>query len=154
MRANNGDGVSSIVLGAGFSAKAGSLFRAYVYGDAYCAPFSWSDRMASSASNTPPPQIPPRSMQAKRATSTKLKETVAKINIVNYPNPTTGSIFYDLKVDDSYAYTISDVTGRVLETGIINSANNQLKLSTFKNGIYLISIKNDNYIQTDRIILQ
>jgi hypothetical protein len=46
-----------------------------------------------------------------------------------YPNPTAGSIFYDLKVDDSYSYTISDVTGRVLETGIINSANNQLNLS-------------------------
>jgi hypothetical protein len=71
-----------------------------------------------------------------------------------YPNPTAGSIFYDLKVDDSYSYTISDVTGRVLETGIINSANNQLNLSTFKNGIYLINIKNNNYIQTDRIILQ
>ena len=74
------------------------------------------------------------------ATSTKLKETTAKLNVINYPNPTTGSIFYDVRADDSYSYTISDVTGRVLETGTINSANNQLNLSTFKNGMYLISL--------------
>ena len=71
-----------------------------------------------------------------------------------YPNPTTGSVFYDLRADDSYSYTISDVTGRILETGTINSASNQLNLSTFKNGIYLVSIKNNTYIQNDRIILQ
>jgi hypothetical protein len=115
---------------------------------------SWSDRMASPASNTPPPQIPARSMLAKRASSTKLKESMPKISVINYPNPTTGSIFYELRAGDSYTYSINDLTGRVLETGTISAATNQINLSTFKAGIYLISIKNNNYIQTDRIILQ
>jgi hypothetical protein len=154
MRSSNKDGQSAVTLGAGFSTKHGSIFRAYIY-DEYCDAFTYRSSGNRMANNAPTAEQPgPRSLIAKRATSNKLKENTAKINVINYPNPTTGSVFYELKDEDSYTYTIIDLTGRILETGIISNANSQLNLSKFKAGIYLITIKNNKYTQTDRILLQ
>jgi hypothetical protein len=36
----------------------------------------------------------------------------------------------------------------------IDYSNSQINLHALKQGVYLVTVKNNNYLQTDRIILQ
>jgi hypothetical protein len=65
-----------------------------------------------------------------------------------YPNPTSDyiTIKTDHKID---SYTIYDVTGKK----IIQTAENTIDLSTFNNGVYILTFELDGKIQTKKIIL-
>ncbi len=154
MRANNGDGQSSIVLGAGFSAKAGSIFRAYIYTDPnMCNPFSSSQRLANS--NLPDANIKQaRPIYTKRANTQKLQQETKTISIALYPNPTNGNLYYVINNNEEFNYTITDITGKIIQTGQIGNVVNTINLSNFDKGIYLLTVSNKSYTQTDRIILQ
>jgi hypothetical protein len=45
------------------------------------------------------------------------KTDSGKINITMYPNPSTGTIFFDLKDNATYEYTVTDITGKLLFGG-------------------------------------
>lgn len=154
MRANNGDGNSAVVLGAGFSAKHGSVFRAYVNGDSYCAPFSYGQRTIPPSNNYALPVKEPRPIATKRVNAQKLTTVNKKINVSLYPNPSNGVVKYILSNQDIFDYTITDLTGKLLQTGVLKEGMNDINLSSFEKGIYLITIKSVEYKQTDRIILQ
>jgi hypothetical protein len=62
-----------------------------------------------------------------------------------YPNPTTGSMQVTIKswqLTDNYAYTLTDLAGKVLMTGKINSEKTELNISGFSKGIYLLQVQN------------
>jgi photosystem II stability/assembly factor-like uncharacterized protein len=65
-----------------------------------------------------------------------------------YPNPTSDyiTIKTDHKID---SYTIYDVTGKK----IIQTAENTIDLSTFTNGVYILTFELDGKTQTKKIIL-
>ena len=154
MRANNGDGNSTVTLGAGFSSKHGSIFRAYIYGDTYCSPFSYNSQRTGNGSAPQPQTKEPRPIVTKRENSQKLTDPNAKINIALYPNPSNGEVNYVILKDAEYNYTITDITGKILLTGILKDTINTINLANYDKGVYLIIVSNKEYTQTDRIILQ
>ena len=59
-----------------------------------------------------------------------------------YPNPANAMLYIDYLPDNKDAeYTISDISGRILSTGILNNSNQGIDIAKYSNGIYLISIK-------------
>jgi len=154
-RANNYDGQSKITLGAGFSAKHGSIFRAYVYTDPnICPPFNYENCAFRPVADNPAAPPASRPIYSKRATAQKMNNELKKINLYLYPNPSSGSITYILKEAESYEYVLSDLTGKIIQTGMIAEKINNINLSYLEKGIYLITVSNKNYKRTDRIILQ
>ncbi|MCA0430495.1 MAG: T9SS type A sorting domain-containing protein [Bacteroidetes bacterium] len=153
--ANNFDNQSKITLGAGFSSKHGSIFRAYLYTDPnLCSPFGEGARTIA---NTSPivAKKQARPIHAKRATSVKTTTNAQqKINILLYPNPTNGELIYVLNTTETYNYTITNTLGQAVQTGVLSTNINKIDLAQLPKGVYLISIFNKDYKQTDRIILQ
>jgi hypothetical protein len=154
MRANNADGQSAVTLGAGFSAKAGSIFRAYVFNDPnMCSPFSY--RQGNPTASAPPaPTKQARPIATKRMNTQKTGAESKNINIALFPNPTNGSINYLINKNEEYTYSISDVMGKILQSGTFADKVNSINLTTFDKGIYIITVSNKEFSQTDRIILQ
>jgi len=156
IRANNDDGVSSVVLGAGFSAKQGSILRAYVYHDPNsCGPFSYASSRPTSSNQKPdPPTNESRPIVSKRAVGQSLALGSESAGITLYPNPTAGYVFYALKSDAVFNYIITDVSGRELEKGLMKVPDSKIDLSRYKEGVYFITIFSNKLKQTDRIIIQ
>lgn len=156
VRANNFDGASSVVLAPGFSAKAGSIFRAYVYGNNLCGPFG--ARLQSNEAALGPPQAErlPRKIKAETKNYINVSNNLgaAKVKLEVYPNPTNGSVFYKIEGDEIYYYTIKDVTGKLIAEGKISISNNSIELTQLKAGVYLITLIGVNIKQSDKIILQ
>ncbi len=154
--ANNYDGFGKVTLGAGFSSKHGSIFRAYVFTDpGLCTPFNYNERTTPNAVIPVVPVKTPRPIYAKRATTINTSlNTAKKLNVALYPNPTNGELIYILINDDEYDYQITNTIGQVVQNGKINTNFNKINLEQLTTGIYLITIQNKSYTQTDRIILQ
>ncbi len=53
-----------------------------------------------------------------------------------------------------YDYTITNNLGQVVQLGKLTKDVNQLNIKSLPKGVYLITIHNKAYLQTDRIILQ
>lgn len=69
-----------------------------------------------------------------------------------YPNPTTGIINIDFENNETHKITISDITGKTIIERIEMNQNSTFDLSSFENGIYLISIQTDNDRYISKII--
>ncbi len=155
VHANNYNGQSKITLGAGFSSKHGSIFRAYLYKDPnLCQPFSYETARAITNTKAPIVNKVPRPIHTKRANSLKTNTVIKKINVQLYPNPSNGELIYVLNTTETYNYTITNTLGQTLQTGVLNTNINKINLLLFPKGVYLISIYNKDYKQTDRIILE
>ena len=81
---------------------------------------------------------------------------VEKQAIDMYPNPTNGviNVYFETKYNKNIHYQLLDVTGRVLRNGMITS-NNQLDLSSFNQGLYLVNFYTENgnkLIESKRVI--
>jgi hypothetical protein len=154
--ANNDDGYGKITLGAGFSSKHGSIFRAYIYRDeSLCAPFSYDALRRLPPIAPAVPEKEPRPIFTKRATAIKkTQEAQTKTLLALYPNPTQGELIYVLNQETVYDYSISNSLGTVVQMGIVSNLVNKINLANLARGVYFITIKNKNYSQTDRIILQ
>ncbi len=154
--ANNYNSTSKITLGAGFSSKHGSIFRAYLFTDPnLCEPFFYDN--AKLASNNPQvfePKKQSRPIYTKRGNALKIGEPITKINIMLYPNPTNGELIYVLSDNVEYDYEITSILGQTLQSGKLNTQINKINLEQLPKGLYLITIKNSTYKQTDRIILE
>lgn len=160
IRANNDDGASAVVLGAGFSAKAGSIFRAYVFNDPnMCGPFNLSARAANKNTQpeTPVNVSRPVITSKRAATQSKVfseKEAGLMPVIDVYPNPTSGSLYYSINKNVDFKYYLSDIAGRELESGTFAESQGMLDLSKYKAGVYFITVISDQIKQTNRIIVQ
>ena len=59
-----------------------------------------------------------------------------------YPNPANAMLYIDYLPDNRDAeYTISDISGRILSTGILTNSNQGIYIAKYSNGIYLLSIQ-------------
>ena len=72
--------------------------------------------------------------------------------ITIYPNPTNGMINFESDGYNIKKLTIFDVTGKTLIKRTEIQQNEIIDLSSFENGIYIISIQTDNEIFTTKII--
>ncbi|WP_372755843.1 T9SS type A sorting domain-containing protein [Mariniflexile sp.] len=69
-----------------------------------------------------------------------------------YPNPMQGDILYvnGIDPDDNSNYQISNLTGKVITSGILT--NEQINLSNLRSGMYLLTLSNSKSVITKKII--
>lgn len=68
------------------------------------------------------------------------------------PNPATNNIL--VEGVSNATYTITDVSGRKLKSGVINSANNNISLSGIQSGIYFLHINEEGREQVVKFMKQ
>lgn len=82
-------------------------------------------------------------------TATAGIEDFDNVGIKIYPNPVKDILYFEKGVQK---VTITDLTGKVLST---QSNSNQINMSAFQNGVYLITIEQENGVkETSKIIKQ
>jgi len=69
-------------------------------------------------------------------------------------DPTNAKLNVKLKHVARYLINISDINGKVLYTRGITGPTDQIDLSSFQNGVYLIIIETDDFVTTRKIIKQ
>ncbi len=79
-------------------------------------------------------------------------ETISN-NIFNiYPNPFTNHINIDLNNLQTANYSIKDLNGKEVKTGIINANEPAIELGELTQGIYVVTLINGNYLQHLKVI--
>ena len=85
-------------------------------------------------------------------TSAVNKEALNELGILVYPNPAQNILNIEVKEDNSNL-TIFDLSGRQIFTQTNLEKKTQLDCSTFSNGIYLVQVKKDKSISTQKIVI-
>ena len=80
---------------------------------------------------------------------TSVEDLAADINISVYPNPTTDLIsvsFTDLPSSNGHGNVIiiTDINGKILQQAEVTSNVEQLNFSTYANGIYFLTVKQES----------
>jgi len=83
-------------------------------------------------------------------TSIENFENQKAINI--YPNPTNGKINFDFAKNNIQKIMISDITGKQIIEKTVIQQNEQIDLSGFESGIYIISIQTYNKVLITKLI--
>jgi len=85
-----------------------------------------------------------------------INRSIQDHSIVFYPNPTKKIIelSYNENQANTLFYRVCDLTGIVLDKGILNQPKNQVDFSSFPKGIYFLIITNDkgSYLGIEKII--
>jgi hypothetical protein len=85
-----------------------------------------------------------------------IEEFVDNINITSYPNPVANWLYItDITFDENLNYVVSDVSGKVMMTDILNTSSGtdiKLNLSSLNTGLYLITLEINNESKTIKII--
>lgn len=68
-----------------------------------------------------------------------------------YPNPVSDKIFIN-NLDEFKTYSILNMQGAVLETGVLNEFLNQIEIANFAQGMYFISLTDNNKKYTSKIL--
>ncbi|MDX2361522.1 MAG: T9SS type A sorting domain-containing protein [Crocinitomicaceae bacterium] len=79
-------------------------------------------------------------------------EEAELIDFAVYPNPSTGLVKVSGTLSDEATVTVLDQSGRVLISSDISNGD-QLDLSTFENGMYIVRI-NDNGLSTTKSVIK
>jgi hypothetical protein len=69
-----------------------------------------------------------------------------------FPNPTHGMIEVAAPESGSYIIDIKSLTGQLIYSGILSGKNINLDLSSYKEGVYFITLRNEGYIETRKIV--
>lgn len=74
-----------------------------------------------------------------------------------FPDPASDHVTIRLMCERASAdvrYTVTDCTGRIMVTGIMNTQDVRLPVHLFKPGLYFVCVQNQNFVINDRVILQ
>ena len=80
------------------------------------------------------------------------ESTLSKINI--FPNPTSGLLNVSLQEETTCNLTVSDISGRIIGSFIINNRNEKIDLSGVQKGIYFIKLQQGSEIVTVPLIIK
>ena len=80
------------------------------------------------------------------------ESTLSKINI--FPNPTSGLLNVSLQEETTCNLTVSDISGRIIGSFIINNCNEKIDLSGVQKGIYFIKLQQGSEIVTVPLIIK
>lgn len=82
-------------------------------------------------------------------------QNIAKDNLKIWPNPTAGTLNI-FNTNNIKTYSITNLSGRQIQQAQPNVSAQKVvvDLSSFANGIYLITIETDNGIYTEKVIVQ
>lgn len=75
------------------------------------------------------------------------------VSLAIFPNPTSENLNINLKENETLNYVFTDISGRQIQSGVIQNKNTKLNLSNFENAIYILSFyKNNNILESYKII--
>ncbi|MCB0478649.1 MAG: T9SS type A sorting domain-containing protein [Crocinitomicaceae bacterium] len=72
--------------------------------------------------------------------SIEQEESIATLELLLYPNPTSGLININFPEKENYEIHVLDAQGRLFNTQQVNGENHQLDLSSSPNGIYFVHV--------------
>jgi len=78
------------------------------------------------------------------------KQSYAHLNI--YPNPSTG-VFTIYPLHDNFDYYVTDFTGRIIKEGKITMPGDEINLSSFNTGVYLLILSNSQQVIGRKLIV-
>ncbi len=79
-------------------------------------------------------------------------ENLQQSDISIYPNPTQGALHFDFTNIDVIKITVSDITGQVIIEKAISGQFENINLSNYVSGVYIINIQAVNKIYSTKII--
>jgi len=83
-----------------------------------------------------------------------LPENANALEVTVYPNPSTSLVFVKTNKNDSYLYSVADLTGKLVFSGTKKGESFELNFTGKPNGVYFISIyQNGITIITKRIVI-
>ncbi|MBK7240058.1 MAG: T9SS type A sorting domain-containing protein [Flavobacteriales bacterium] len=72
-----------------------------------------------------------------------------------FPNPADNALTMDLgSVNGRTEYTVSDATGRIVLTDMVNTQRSTVDVSVLSNGIYVVTLRNADAIWSTRVQVQ
>lgn len=77
---------------------------------------------------------------------------IEEIDIRIFPNPFSHYLTFEAEISEEYFFRVIDITGKVIQTGQLNSGLSNINLSQQKDGIYFISIKNKSAVMNYRVV--
>lgn len=89
---------------------------------------------------------------------TSVSDQSALNHLLNiYPNPASDIISLDIDFvgnSESTEVNIFNLTGKLVKSEILNQDVNQVDISNLSNGIYVVSVKTNNLIENQKLIIQ
>lgn len=70
-----------------------------------------------------------------------------------FPNPTSDNITVN-SVENFSAYTVTDVTGQIVMTGIVSGATLEISLAELASGIYVLSLKGETVASVSQTVIR
>jgi len=83
---------------------------------------------------------------------TRVEDLLSTPKMHCFPNPTHGIIEVTTPESGSYILEIKSLTGQLLHSEIYDGNNKKLDLSSYIEGVYFITLRNEGYIETRKII--
>ena len=86
--------------------------------------------------------------------ATQISATNLNIDASVYPNPTTDFLILNVpEIEENYTYQVTDINGKLLNTGLINNTQTNLDFSSYVIGTYFIKLVQANSnIKTFQVI--
>ena len=78
--------------------------------------------------------------------------SMKKENVFIYPNPTNNHLTIETGVPDIYNIEITSINGQLLLNKVMMGAENQIDLSSYKSGVYFITVRSEDIVTTRKII--
>jgi hypothetical protein len=73
-------------------------------------------------------------------------DEVSNTQILTFPNPANTQYTFNVSNKQISSYKMMDIAGNTIMTGKATSGNNSIETSSFANGIYILTIYNNNSI--------
>ena len=152
--------VQSISLKPGFSAKNGSVFRAYINADEFdqnnCNNGSWAVVNSTEENQAQRGSAGTEDKLEKAKLVSSVTDVLKQENLIAvYPNPVAN--FVIIKREDSITdatVNIIDINGKIAISEELKININKINTSNLEPGIYLLSIKSNDTISNFKIIKQ
>ena len=90
----------------------------------------------------------PESMQLVGIHNSKEIDDFSKI----YPNPANDLITIETKISGPYSIELNSVNGQLIYNSITEGTTHQIDFSSFQKGVYLITIRSEDFVTTRKII--
>ena len=86
--------------------------------------------------------------------NTSVFDNRIELNCIIYPNPTRDIITIETDRVDRYSIHITSLNGQYIYSVEMEGNSSQIDLSSFRNGVYFITVRSKGYVTTRKIVKQ
>jgi len=80
-------------------------------------------------------------------------EQANELSFSMYPNPTSNTLYVDVKTNNS-VINIYNITGKIVLTKTLSQGDNMVDVSRLASGVYLARFSSDNQVDTKKLIIK